>query len=190
MTALVLLASCTGGTPEATESSTATVVVTPTPIPTPTPSASADVTVKPSRPAALDEPPSVDGAVEVGTYFQLLFPYVFATGDLSDWNTLSHPDCLYCAGVTSDVQTMFQSGNHTVGGAFDVTKTSGGEVDPGAWYTVTVHLVQSPSETVNSQGGVVESFPETKSGVVDLAVIWSDGAWRIREATPTADAQS
>src|SRR5689334_228711 len=91
VTALLLLAGCTGGTPEATESSTPPVVVTPTPTPTPAESASVDVTVKPTRPAALDEPPSADGAAAVAAYFVLLFPYVNATGDLTDWKTLSHP---------------------------------------------------------------------------------------------------
>ena len=60
-----------------------------------------DVTVKPERPAALDEPPSVEGAVAVAEYFLLLYPYVYATGDLADWNALSHPECIFCASVAA-----------------------------------------------------------------------------------------
>ncbi len=43
------------------------------PAPTPTPAPTNDVTVKPERPAALDEPPSVDGAVAVAEYFLELY---------------------------------------------------------------------------------------------------------------------
>ena len=83
---------------------------TPTPSPTPTETPVVDVTVKPERPAALDEPPSVEGAVAVAEYFLLLFPYVNATGDLSDWSALSHADCIYCTNVAARVNEKFGLG--------------------------------------------------------------------------------
>lgn len=192
VTAALLLAGCTGGTPTATESTTTPPVETPTPTPTPTPSETpeVDVTVKPERPAALDEPPSVEGAVAVAEYFLMLFPYVFATGDLVEWAALSHPDCLYCTGVTEDVRAMVAAGRHGEGGRFTIAESSGSDVDPGSWYSATVSLSQEPSTTVDAQGVVVEAFPEFKTGVIDLAVIWNAGAWSIREATPSAETSS
>ena len=68
----LVLAGCTDATPVAPVTTTSPPAVvtpsaTPTPTPTPTVAPAQDVTVKPERPAALDEPPSVDGAVAVAT---------------------------------------------------------------------------------------------------------------------------
>jgi hypothetical protein len=189
--ALLLLAGCTVGTPTAPETTPPPPVVsTPSPTPTQTETPAVDVTVKPERPAAMDEPPTVEGAVAVAEYFQLLFPYAFATGDLADWAALSHPECLYCVGVTDDVRSMFAAGQHTKGGAFTITDSSGTEVDPGAWYTAQIRLTQEPSTTLDAGGQIVEEFPDVKTGVIDIALVWEAGAWKVREATPTADGSS
>ena len=182
VTGVLLLAACTGGTPEAAESSTPAVVVTPSPTPTSTPteSPSVDVTVKPTRPAALDEPPSVDGAVAVAEYFVQLFPYINATGDLSAWSQLSHTDCIFCADSTSTVEAKVANGQHDEGGALTVTAASGVEVEPGAWYTVTVDFVQDPSVTKDATGAVVKEFPETKRLRSNIVTIWQNGTWSVR----------
>ncbi|WP_456826786.1 DUF6318 family protein [Cellulomonas sp. P5_E12] len=192
VTGLLLLAACTGGTPEATESSTPAVVVTPSPTPTSTPTESpkVDVSVKPSRPAALDEPPSADGAVAAAEYFLGLYPYIYATGDLNDWNALSHPECVFCSSATTNAQAMAGRGEHSQGGAFELVDRSVLEVNPGAWYTVKIDLIQDPSATLNGTGDVVKSFPDTKRIHVDLAVVWNNGSWAVREATPTEEPSS
>ncbi|WP_421742848.1 DUF6318 family protein [Cellulomonas sp.] len=146
-----------------------------------------DVTVKPERPAALDEPPSVEGAVAVAEYFLLLYPYIYATGDLVDWSGLSHAECIFCASATANTQSMFARGDRSEGGAFDLIGSSVEEVSPGEWYTVKVDLVQEPSTTLAVTGAVVEEFPETKRVHVDLAVVWSAGTWAIRESTPSEE---
>jgi hypothetical protein len=184
----LVLAGCTGGTPADAETTTPPPVeTTPTPTPIPTPTPTVDVTVKPTRPAALDQPPSVEGAVAVAEYFVRLFPYVNATGDLAEWSRLSHPDCLFCADVTSTVKEKVTFGQHDEGGNLDVVQRSATEVDPSAWYTVTLEFVQHPSVTVNATGTVVEEFPETKSLTSNLVVIWQDGQWLIRgvDSAPT-----
>lgn len=185
VTALLLLGACTGGTPEATESSTPPVAVTPSAAPTPTETSVVDVTVKPDRPAALDEPPSVDGAVAVAKYFVLLFPYINATGDLVEWNSLSDPDCIFCADSKGSVQEKVAGGQHDEGGALTVTNASAIEVDPGAWYTVTIDFIQDPSVTTDSTGSVVETFSETKTIRSTIVTIWQDGSWRVRGVDST-----
>src|SRR5699024_8629363 len=110
-----------------------------------------------------------------------------ATGDLSDWTALSHPECLYCSGVIKDVTAMSAAGQHGEGGAFEVVDGSGAEVETGVWYSAKVRLTQEPSTTVDANGAVVEVFPERKSGVIDVAIVWEAGSWLIREATPSED---
>lgn len=186
VTGLLLLAACTNGTPEAAESSTPAVVVTPSPTSTPRPtvSPSVDVTVKPARPAALDEPPSADGAAAIAAYFILLFPYVNATGDLSDWKALSHPDCVFCASVVSTVETKTAAGQHDQGGTNTITAASGTEVNPEAFYSAKIDLIQDASVTVDPSGTVIETFPGPTAYHIDLALVWDGAVWRIREATP------
>ncbi|GEK22917.1 DUF6318 family protein [Cellulomonas xylanilytica] len=186
-TALALTAAgCTDGTPVAVETTTRpTASPSSTPSPTPTVTAPVDVTVKPTRPAAMDEPPSVEGAVAVSEYFLLLYPYLYATGDVTDWSLLSHSECTFCANAETNAESMSVLGQRSEGGAFTLIESSGSEVTPGAWYAVKVDLVQEPSVSVNATGSVVEEFPETKRVHVDLAVVWEGGEWAVREATPT-----
>ena len=42
----------------------------------------------------------------VAEYFVLLYPYVYATGDLAEWNALSDPDCKFCASVVDNARAM------------------------------------------------------------------------------------
>src|SRR5665647_3033897 len=57
------------------------------------------------------------------------------------------------------------------------------EVTPGQWWSVDVDLVQDPSQTLDSQGELVEDFPETIAYHMDLAVIREDGIWLVREVS-------
>ncbi|HEX7804612.1 MAG TPA: DUF6318 family protein, partial [Cellulomonas sp.] len=77
-----------------------------TPSPTSTP--------KPGRPAAMDTV-NLEGAIATATYFLDLYPYVANSGDLEDWKTLSHPECIFCRGVTTEVERMFSVGHHQDG---------------------------------------------------------------------------
>ena len=184
---LLLLAGCTNGTPTAPESSTPPPVVsTPSPTPTPTAPPAVDVTVKPERPAALDEPPSVEGAVAVAEYFVLLYPYVYATGDLAEWNALSDPDCKFCASVDSNAREMALNGQHSEGGATSVLDPVGTEIEPAVSYSVEMDAVHQPSATVSADGTVVESFPEITRTRWSMIVHWKGDAWAIRGVS-TAD---
>lgn len=182
--ALLLLTACTGGTPTATEPSTPAAVVTPSPTPSPTETAAVDVTVKPTRPAALDQPPSADGAAAIAAYFMELFPYANATGDLADWKALSHAECIFCASVITTVETKVAAGQHDQGGAVSITSAAGTEVNPGSFYSAKVDLTQDASATLDASGAVVKSFPGPKTFHVDVALAWDGTAWRLREATP------
>ncbi|KRD43719.1 hypothetical protein ASE38_05775 [Cellulomonas sp. Root930] len=139
-----------------------------------------DVTVKPERPAALDEPPSVEGAVAVAEYFVDLFPYINATGDLADWGRLSHPECIFCADSNDSVQAKVTLGHHDEGGSIDVVSRTATEVEPGAWYTVTLEFAQAPSVTVDAAGALIEEFPEAKTIRSNLVVLWQGGTWQVR----------
>lgn len=138
------LAACAPGGPdgpprEAPWGTTATATVSPAASPSSTPASASPTTpvanptlgplpdgVAPARPAALDQPPTLEGAKAVATYFLLLYPYAYQTGDLSAWNALAHPDCNFCASVRTHVSEATSVGRHTVGGAFTGSSQSSG----------------------------------------------------------------
>src|SRR5665648_1108066 len=176
------VAGCSGDPgPTTTPTPTVTVTVTeePSPSTTPTPTPTPDASVKPERPAAMDVADSA-GAEAAAVYFLQLYPYVYATNDLTEWRELSHPECVFCASVITNVEEQVTANQHCNGGLVDVGDVSSTEVDPGRWWTVDVELTQEPSKKLDAEGQLVEDFPETKSYHMDLAVISEAGAWSVR----------
>jgi hypothetical protein len=176
------LAGCTND-PEPAHLPTPTKAVTPSPTPTPTPTPDA-ASVPPERPSAMDVADSA-GAEAAAVYFLQLFPYVFATGDLEDYRALSHPECIYCASVTAGVEAMFAANQQSVGGMNTITAVTSVEVEPGRWWSIDVEVTQSPSQTLDANGQVVEEFPDTVGYHMDIAVIFEANRWVVRELTPT-----
>jgi hypothetical protein len=123
------------------------------------------------------------GAEAAAVYFLQMFPYVFATNDLAEWRTLSHPECIFCADVIRQVEEHAASGVRAVGGLIAVGNVESLEVEPGRWWTVDVEMSQEPSQDFDSSGQLVEDFPERKSYDVDLAVVFDDGRWVVREVS-------
>lgn len=156
----------------------------PTPTPTPTPTVLPALGplpdgVAPARPAALDQPPTLDGAKAVATYFVLLYSYAYQTGNLNGWNTLSDPLCVFCGSVRSNVETKKTLGHHLVGGAMSVASTTGTEVTVGKFFDLTLTLNEAPSKTVDLSGTALSETAgdDLKANVI---VIY-DGNWHIRE---------
>jgi hypothetical protein len=167
---VVGVAGCTGsGDPDPTPSTSR--VVTPSPTPTASP--------VPTRPAAMDEV-STDGAIAAATYFLQLYPYAYNTGDLTEWKALSHPECKFCASVVDDVTATFAKQHHSEGGGFEVAESSGSEIDPGKWFSVTILADQLPWTELDSSGTVVDSDPESHTIDVVFAVVVGDSGWLIR----------
>ncbi|WP_263732392.1 DUF6318 family protein [Cellulomonas sp. SG140] len=135
--------------------------------------------VAPARPAALDQPPTLEGAKAIATYFLLLYPYAYQTGDLSAWNALTHPDCNFCASVRQHVTEAAQARQHTVGGASQITTVTGTEVDLGKFFDVQLTLEASSSQVVAAPDTVVK---DQRAGryKMDVIVLFDSGSWVIR----------
>lgn len=69
----------------------------------------------PPRPAAMDRD-DAEGAIAAAKYFMELYPYVYATGDLTEWEAMSHPECRFCASVVDNVTDANSRGERVVGG--------------------------------------------------------------------------
>jgi hypothetical protein len=179
--ALGLLGGCSfGGTePSATSISARPTGLTASPTPTPAATPGPTTTTKPERPAALDTV-NLDGAIATAEYFLSLYPYVYNTGDLTDWKALTHPDCVFCASVVANVEKMHALGHHQVGADMAVTSAVGVEVTAGSWFSVDIDAVQAPWVELESTGGVVDQKSSEVTFVIHVIVVREGDTWSIR----------
>ncbi|QGQ18108.1 hypothetical protein GC089_01030 [Cellulomonas sp. JZ18] len=145
--------------------------------PTPTPSPTVDLSVPPTRPEAMATP-SADGAAAAASYFISLYPYVYVTGDFTEWDAMSAPTCEFCSESRVDVQRMLDAGNSTTGASVEVLSAEGIELSHREWYSARLRVKQGEGVELDSAGTVVSSNPEAVYDF-DFAMTWLEGAWRI-----------
>ncbi|MBD7917026.1 hypothetical protein H9657_01855 [Cellulomonas sp. Sa3CUA2] len=172
----VLVAGCTtdaGPADPTTAEPKATT--TPTGSPTPTPSPTPDVTVPPDRPEAMATP-SADGAAAAASYFISLYPYAYATGDLTEWRSIADPSCEFCSKVSEEIDELHGRG-HSVIGPLHVASSSGIELEAGRWYSAEVIVEIAESSELDRDGQVLST---DGAGVyrTTYSLTWDDG-WRV-----------
>lgn len=157
---LALAAGCTGDPEPVPTMPVVVPTATPSPSPTPDPA-----TVPPERP----DLSRVDAATAeaLAVYFLELYPYVYATGDLTEWRALSHPDCKFCASTIKNVEEMVAAGEHWEGGLaeFSTPKTTTVSFE---FYTVHLSMTESVARRIDAGGQVVEEAP---GGTSDMVVM-------------------
>ncbi len=176
------LAACTSEaeTPPPTTPSATSAAPSPsqTPSPTPTP----DAATPPERP----DMSVVDAATAeaVAKYFLELYPYVLATWDLSEWDALSHGECIFCASVHQGALDLQAAGQHSTGGLVRFSNVSTAQTSDDMWL-VQLRMEQAPWDAVDSAGVVSSSSSDVKAFDVAIAVALDASGLRIREVTPT-----
>lgn len=180
--AIGVLAGCTGSNgAEPTPSVTSTDAADgPTETPTQTATATPEVpeVEKPTPPDAMRRD-DIAGAEAAATYFTQLYMYVYATGDLVQWEAMSHPECMYCASVVENLASLAEAGQHLEGGETEIVRVSGREPLPGnEFYAVDVEVAQQPTFIVNAE----EREVDTSGGnaVLSYAVGRGSDSWIIR----------
>ncbi|GAA3209660.1 hypothetical protein GCM10010488_03960 [Oerskovia jenensis] len=149
----------------------------PTPNPTPTPTPTGPV--KPERPADMDRTDEV-GAAAAATYFLELYPYVMATGDLTEWEQVSlRETCEFCSAVLDHVAGYVSAGNQYLGGAVTVEVLEVYPLDTlYAGYPVDVRVQQASSTVVSPTGAVLEETAAEDS-VLRAELIHDGEKWRL-----------
>ncbi len=109
---------------------------------------------------------------------------MYATGDLTEWEALTHPDCIYCHSVISNVEALRQVGQHRTGGAVTASDVSTLEIDPGRFFQTSFRLSVAPSQIFDSTDAVLGDSPAS-TGNVETALIWENGKWLVRAVTAT-----
>jgi hypothetical protein len=80
------------------------------------------------------------------------------------------------------VSEMHEAQKYGVGGAYDVGAGVSNDLGDGS-YRVAIDLVQYPSQTLSSDGAVVEDFPGEFVYRATIAVAWKHGQWVIEGAS-------
>lgn len=174
----VVVAGCTEAAADPPpEPPRGTTAASSSPTPTPTPTPVAPETVKPERPAAMDTV-DVDGAAAAAEYFLELYPYVYATGDLAEWKAMSHPECIFCASVVTNVEAERAAGGRSDGGLITIRSSTGVDIRPD-YFTITLDAQQGPSSEYSRDGSVVDSSSGSDA-VVTMIVLAEPAGWAIR----------
>ena len=135
-------------------------------------------TPAPQRPAEADQH-DMAGAVAAAEYFITLYPYVYATGDLTDFRAMSAATCKFCNTVITKVTDM-----HTAGGWIDpweqqTTFTSISD-DPSTPDRYVVELNLASDEHVSHRIGEPPKTYEASQGPILIQLLWKDGTgWTI-----------
>lgn len=169
-----LAAGCTGdpADPPTTTPGTPTASPSPSPTPTPTP----DAATPPERP----DMSTVDAATAeaVAVYFLELYPYVYATGDLTEWRALSHPECVFCASVITNVEEMVAAGHAADGGLVTVYDVAVVEVSD-AMFAVDLEVTQSDGVEYDAIGNEFERSAGN-AYLMTVTLLASDVTWAVR----------
>lgn len=136
-------------------------------------------TPKPERPAGMDEF-TVEGAVATGEYVLALYPYVYATGDLSDWQAMSDLECGFCNNVITKVTKLHDAGGWVDPSPHEVVAVSYGvsEEDPNVW-AVSFHYSLSESLDHDGSGGTSPVDAEDITFVLQMR--WTGQTWVIEK---------
>ena len=86
----------------------------------------------PVRPPEMDENTQM-GAIAAAVYFMKLYPYAYATGDLTQWQAMSEPECVFCASVVTNVTNLHAAGGWDDPWQVDIIEAT--YTDPAPGYT-------------------------------------------------------
>ena len=134
----------------------------------------------PQKPENMDENSS-EGAIATATYFVQLYSYVYATGDLEQWKSMSRQDCLFCNSVITNVKELHESGGWKDPWVHTITQTGYSDPGPGSEYSrVDVAFDQEAAYTYDGTGAPPEVGEPQTHTVLILAMKYTDGHWEIR----------
>ena len=181
--AVLLLAACTGGdvepsdTPSAVSSPTGSVSATASPTPTLTPTgAMTTEELLAVLPAGAGEP-DVQGAIVTAEYFVGLYGEMLRTGDTRVWDALSGPECEFCWNASSTIGERHSESLVIEGGTVTVQsgRTRGNLNDDGLTY---VGLVATQDRAETTTGDLIANGGTFGTA---LRMKFVDGVWRVLE---------
>lgn len=163
--------------PEPSPTTTTEETTSPAPGPTPWP--------EPTRPEAMERD-DAEGAKAAAEHFMRLYPYIFATGDLDEWRSMSDPGCRFCMGAAERVQELFSSSGYATGGTFEVLDVET-QIPGEAGEAILVGLtgIEAPSKEYSQDGAETRTL-EGGRATYTFALTRNDGTWSVLEGSVEA----
>ena len=135
---------------------------------------------EPQRPAEADQH-DLTGAIAAAQYFITLYPYVYATGDLTAFRAMSDATCKFCDSVITSATAMHVSGGWGDSWGQQITFISvTADISTPNRYVVELHLVSDEhvAHNIEKPPTTVEAFEIN----LLLQVLWKDGTgWTVEE---------
>jgi hypothetical protein len=132
----------------------------------------------PVRPAAMGDP-GPEGAVAAASYFISLFPYLFTSGDLDEWEALGTEDCAVCTQIADSAAALHADGGRNSGGGFEILHAlAGGQDGADGRYLVQLDVVEAPSVRIAGDGSQVAQ-PGGRYPELWVSVVWDGEGWRV-----------
>jgi hypothetical protein len=130
----------------------------------------------PQRPNDMNRTDKV-GAEAAARYFLALYPYVLATGDFTEWDTIAWETCKFCSDIKEKTLADFKEGAINSGGELTLYDFQVGYDDLLGGYPVEARYTQAPA-TWTSASGTVEHY-DGNAGAMQLDMVWGDSGWKV-----------
>ncbi len=179
---LIALGGCTDGSnPIVTETPSPTVSASPSASPSPsaTPLTDAELLAMMPPDAAY---PDVRGAIATAEFFLEQYAPVLETGDLTVWDALSMPDCVFCESVREHVLANSLASDYETGGALMLnpdTIVANYYVEDGFTY-VTFDYTEGPS-IVHHADGSTDKLDDGETGRISLQMTMPASVWKVND---------
>ena len=120
------------------------------------------------------------GAQQAAIYFMRLYPYAFATGDLTQWEAMSESTCGFCSNVTANVTELHEDGGWT--DPWNVVLSGTEYWDPAPGYDhsrVDVTFDSEPSTSHSGDNSETTTYDPEEGAVITLAMRYVNGRWMV-----------
>ena len=181
------LAGCTpGGPPEASQTGSPSASPSVTATPTPTPAAvykPADATGKaqnvpvPVLPEAA-KANSKEGLEAFARYWYQVLSYAYETGDLTDVQRLSGPNCGLCANLEKVLTAAWSDGKWIVGGRIE-TPVAEGKFEASKSSQVTVQAIQQLIEIRRADGSLFQDPTKASNRAMLVVAAFGANGWTL-----------
>ena len=133
----------------------------------------------PVRPPEMDENTQM-GAIAAAVYFMKLYTYAYATGDLTQWQAMSEPECVFCASVVTNVTNLHAAGGWVDPWQVDIIEATYADPAPGYTHAAIDLVYDTEAIVTHDVDGV--AVKEVSAGLLILfGVRWDGEKWMIGE---------
>ena len=123
-----------------------------------------------------------DGAAAAAVYFIELYGYVLQTGDLTEWNAMSFPDCQFCSSTAEYVESVYSAGGSFIGGDITAEVVTVHELDGFiGGYPVDLRITQAAAKRLDA-GGTEAGSADGQTDVVRFSTVYYKGTWTVAAA--------